>query len=80
MPTQVLRSWCPEDGLDTGHPFRFRVFLRGRLPRLLLGLFPKGDDCESVGGWHRWYNHDDARSACYHCKVVVDGQRWREPE
>lgn len=34
------------------------------------------DDCETIGEAHRWYNLDGERSACYHCKVVREGQLW----
>ena len=34
------------------------------------------DDCEAVGETHKWYNLDNVRSACYHCKIVRDGQLW----
>ena len=40
--------------------------------------YPKDpDDCETDGETHRWHNLDDERSACYHCKVVRDGQLWK---
>jgi len=37
---------------DPGHPFRWRTWLRGRLPWPLinLGFAAKGEDCERVGG------------------------------
>ena len=35
------------------------------------------DDCEAIGEAHRWYNLDGNRSACYHCKVVREGQLWK---
>jgi hypothetical protein len=35
------------------------------------------DDCEAVGETHRWHNLDNMRSACYHCKVVREGQLWK---
>jgi hypothetical protein len=34
-------------------------------------------DCEAIGEAHRWHNLDGNRSACYHCKVIRDDQRWR---
>lgn len=49
------------------------------MPGPISDLFPKGEDCESRGGWHRWYNQDEIHSGCYHCKVVADGQLWRLP-
>ena len=35
------------------------------------------DDCEAVGETHRWRNLDNKHSACYHCKVVREGQLWK---
>ncbi len=64
---------------DPGHPYRFRTWFRVHAPGLLSDLFPKGSDCESVGGRHRWYNQGNDRSGCYHCHVVSDGQRWDLP-
>ena len=50
-------------------------------------LVPKGyldlhypdtpENCEAVGESHRWHNLDDKRSACYHCKVIREGQLWK---
>jgi hypothetical protein len=34
------------------------------------------DNCEAIGETHRWYNLDGERSACYHCKVIREGQLW----
>lgn len=67
---------------DTGHAYALRTWLRGRLPWFLidLGVANKGRDCEKVGGWHRWYNHDGENSACYHCRVVRSGRLWRGAE
>ena len=64
---------------DPGHPYRWRTWLRGRLPWTLinLGLAAKGADCERVGGAHHWYNADDRNSGCYHCTVVRPGQLWK---
>ncbi len=65
---------------DKGHPYAWRRWLRVRLPWFLidLGFAGKGEDCEQIGGWHRWYNQDDENSACYHCKVVRPGQLWKQ--
>jgi hypothetical protein len=38
----------------------------------------KGEDCESRGAQHRWYNHDNENSACYYCKVIRPGQLWEK--
>jgi len=35
------------------------------------------EDCEVIGERHRWYNLDGNRSACYHCRVVRNGQLWK---
>jgi hypothetical protein len=63
---------------DHGHPYRWRTWLRTKLPWFLidLGVAGKGEDCEKVGGEHEWYNHDGERSACYHCRVVRAGRLW----
>ena len=57
-------------------PYRRRTWIRQRLPFFVLGLSPKGIDCESKGGSHEWYNADNVRSACYHCLVVREEQLW----
>jgi hypothetical protein len=48
-------------------------------PKEYLDLhYPNGpDDCEAVGESHRWHNLDDKNSACYHCKVIQEGQLWK---
>lgn len=38
---------------------------------------PDLEDCEKVGQKHKWFNVDGVRSACYHCRVVREGQLWR---
>ena len=60
------------------HPYGWRTKLRILLP-LLMGarFFDKGEDCESRGAQHYWYNHDDENSGCYYCKVVRPGQLWK---
>ena len=35
------------------------------------------ENCEAVGESHRWHNLVDKRSACYHCKVIREGQLWK---
>jgi hypothetical protein len=35
------------------------------------------DNCDAIGEIHRWYNLDEKHSACYHCKVVQEGQLWK---
>ena len=72
-----------DDGImsywDAGHPYRWRTWVRARLPWFLinLGVAAKGKDCESVGAEHWWYNGDNKSSACYHCEVVRPGRLWR---
>jgi len=63
-----------------GHPYAWRTKLRQRLPWFLidLGIAAKGRNCEFVGAPHKWYNCDDSRSACYHCRVIRDGQLWTD--
>lgn len=65
---------------DPGHPYRWRTWLRGRLPWCLidLGLAQKGADCERSGGTHWWYNRDNETSGCYHCQTVRLGRLWEE--
>jgi hypothetical protein len=67
---------------DSGHPFRWRTWLRAHLPWFLInvGIADKGQDCEGVGGEHWWYNKDGEHSACYHCKVEREGRLWREKD
>jgi len=57
---------------DAGHPYRYRIWIRVRLPWWLinLGVADKGQDCEAVGGWHRWYTSTDEIDGCYHCEVT----------
>ena len=70
------------DGLmywDPGHPYRWRTWLRTKLPWFVirLGFFNKAEDCAKVGGKHWWYKHDSSHSGCYHCKVVRAGRLWK---
>ena len=59
------------DYWDAGHPYRYRLWIRRRLPWWLinLGVADKGRDCEAVGGWHRWYKSTEEIDGCYHCGV-----------
>ena len=63
----------------SGGPYRFRTWLRGYLPWMLLdwGIAAKGSDCEQAGGSHEWYNINGKESGCYHCQVICEGQLWR---
>ena len=65
---------------DWKQPYRWRTNLRRHTPWFLidLGLFDKGQDCESIGGTHEWYNIDNKTSGCYHCYVVREGRLWKE--
>jgi hypothetical protein len=67
---------------EPGHPYRWRTYLRGKLPWFLidLGIAAKGRDCENVGAEHHWYNSDGESSACYHCEVVRLGRLWERQE
>lgn len=62
----------------SGGPYRFRTWLRGYLPWMLIdwGVAAKGSDCEQAGGSHEWYNIDGKESGCYHCQVIREGQLW----
>ena len=64
---------------DPGHPYRWRTWIRSKLPWFLidLGVDPKARDCARVGGEHWLYNRDDATSGCYHCDIVRPGQLWK---
>jgi|GEM_PF-1497972 len=58
----------------------FSSMLKSQLvPKEYLNLhYPDApENCEAVGESHRWYNLDDERSACYHCKVIRNGQLWK---
>ena len=64
---------------DGGHPYRWRTWIRVRLPWFLIerGWADKGEDCEAAGGDHWWYNHDGETSGCMHCKVMRPGPWWK---
>ncbi len=61
------------------HPYAWRTWLRSHSPWFLidLGFARKGEDCQSVGAEHSWYNIDDESSGCYYCRVVCSGRLWR---
>ena len=65
---------------NTGHPYRWRTWLRSNLPSFFVNwrIVEKGNDCEKVGGQHHWYNLDGKSSGCYHCKVIKEGKFWNE--
>ena len=66
------------DIILTRLPYRRRTWVRTLLPDWLirLGWANKGSDCEAAGGPHEWYNLDERRSGCYHCRVVARGRLW----
>ncbi len=61
-----------------GGRYRLRTWLRGRLPRSLAGLAPKGRrDC----GAHEWYRADEQTWRCYHCKpAIATSSPWTREE
>jgi hypothetical protein len=58
--------------------YRFRTWLRGRLPGTMAGLMPKGRrDC----GAHEWYRADERTWRCYHCQAgVATSAPWTREE
>jgi len=67
---------------EAGHPYRWRTWIRTRLPWFLinLGMAAKGRDCETAGGEHHWYNRDGNTSGCYHCEVIRPGRLWERDD
>jgi len=65
--------------MDKKHPYRFRLWLREKLPWFLidLGIAGKGKDCELANAEHRWYNIDNKASGCYYCKKIISGKKWK---
>jgi hypothetical protein len=48
--------------------YRWRTWMRGRVPWALVDLFPKGrHDC----GQHEWHRDEKNTDRCYHCEVGV---------
>jgi hypothetical protein len=58
--------------------YRWRTWLRGRLPAKLADLLPKGaHDC----GAHEWYRADERTWRCYHCEpAVTSSSPWTREE
>jgi hypothetical protein len=55
-------------GSQGGGRYRWRTWLRRKLPYRLAIRVPKGGrDC----GKHDWYNSDNLVDHCYHCAVGV---------
>jgi hypothetical protein len=61
-----------------GGRYRWRTWLRGRLPVVLSDLVPKGrSDC----GAHEWYRADADTWRCYHCiPAIALSSPWRREE
>jgi hypothetical protein len=61
-----------------GGRYRFRTWLRGRLPAALADLAPKGQrDC----GEHEWYRVDGHTWRCYHCEPAISrSSPWTSEE
>lgn len=61
-----------------GGRYRFRTWLRGRLPVALADFVPKGHrDC----GAHEWYRADERTWRCYHCKpAIARSSPWTREE
>jgi len=57
-------------------PYRKRTWIRSNPPWFLidLGIAPKGQDCETAGGEHEWYNIENENSDCYHYEILQEGQ------
>lgn len=67
-----------EKRFDWSKPYRWRADFRAYLPWFIGRHISKGEDCESVGSEHQWYNSDNIHSACYHCEVFEKGQLWQQ--
>ena len=78
MPHNSVDLHMPDNFWDTRHPHRLWTWLRVHMPGPISDFFPKATDCTTSGGWHRWYNKDELHSVCYHCKVIIEGQLWRQ--
>ena len=63
-----------------GNRYNWRTWARQHLPHPLSEWVRKGQDCETIGGQHSWYNIDGQNSGCYHCRVQRPGQLWQEPQ
>jgi len=61
------------------HPYGWRTHLRALLPLAICEWVDKGEDCESRGADHFWYNKDGENSACYYCRIVRGGRHWVKP-
>ena len=59
--------------LEYEHPYRRRTFWRVLLPRPFCWWVNKGEDCESVGAEHHWYNVDVSVAPAITVKSSVPG-------
>jgi hypothetical protein len=62
----------------SGGRYRTRAWLRGRLPRALSSVVPKGrSDC----GAHEWYRADEQTWRCYYCEpAITRSSPWTREE
>jgi hypothetical protein len=57
--------------------YRWRTWIRGRVPWALVDFFPKGlGDC----GQHVWSAYDAETDRCYHCEVGVRPRQLFPPD
>jgi len=57
--------------------YRWRTWIRGRVPWAMVNWFPKGrNDC----GQHEWYACDADTDHCYHCEIGVRPRQLFPPE
>jgi hypothetical protein len=83
------RSYTGSVAITTPHPsllldpvprhrprYRWRTWIRGRVPWALVDLFPQGlKDC----GQHEWHAYDADTDRCCHCVVGVRPRRLFPP-
>jgi hypothetical protein len=57
--------------------YRWRTWIRGRIPWAMVDWFPRGGgDC----GRHRWHAWDADTDRCYHCEIGVRPRQLYPPE
>lgn len=57
--------------------YRWRTWIRGRVPWVIVDWFPKGlEDC----GQHEWSAYDAETDRCYHCEVGVRPRQLFPPD
>ena len=80
--TRPMASVHPEglylDSVGRHRPrYRWRTWIRGRVPWAMVDWFPKGlKDC----GRHRWHAYDHDTDRCYHCEVGVRPRQLYPPD